>query len=64
MGGWAQSSQAYKKTVLVLFPDIPILKGSELDGAPHNQKGLDHRSWCDHWQRPPRYIGGGPPTSH
>jgi len=26
--------------------------------------GLDHRSWCDHWQRPPRYIGGGPPTSH
>ena len=24
-GGWAQSSQAYKKIVLVLFPDIPIL---------------------------------------
>jgi len=25
VGGWAQSSQAYKKIVLVLFPDIPIL---------------------------------------
>ena len=28
VGGWAQSSQAYKKIVLVLFPDIPIYIGS------------------------------------
>ena len=26
VGGWARSSQAYKKIVLDIFPDIPILK--------------------------------------